>query len=128
MVIDYEKRESRKKYKAEYFQKNKEKIMAKRKLNPPSLDKIRQYSYKYNYGIDIGEVNALYIVLRGRCMICNVFMKDGDYKTMMVIDHDHSNGKIRGLLCRRCNSAIGLLDDRPEVMQNAIKYLQGGYI
>lgn len=41
------------------------------------------------------------------------------------VDHDHVTGKIRGLLCSKCNSAIGLLQDDPNVVDRAAIYLRG---
>jgi hypothetical protein len=40
------------------------------------------------------------------------------------VDHCHSTGKIRGVLCAQCNAAIGLMSDSIEILENAIKYLQ----
>jgi hypothetical protein len=42
----------------------------------------------------------------------------------MVIDHDHKNNKIRGLLCAICNQALGLFKDNIKNLQEAIKYLE----
>lgn len=42
---------------------------------------------------------------------------------MLAIDHDHKTGKIRGLLCTRCNTAIGLLNDNIDFLRRAIMYL-----
>lgn len=41
----------------------------------------------------------------------------------LAIDHDHETGQVRGLLCSRCNSGIGLLGDDPERAQAAVDYL-----
>jgi hypothetical protein len=40
-------------------------------------------------------------------------------------DHDHTTGKLRGLLCSRCNLAIGRLEERVEVFEQAAAYLRG---
>ncbi len=42
----------------------------------------------------------------------------------LVIDHCHSTGAIRGLLCSNCNTAIGLLSDNPEIIRKAADYLE----
>lgn len=52
------------------------------------------------------------------CMICA-----GKARQRLAIDHCHATGRIRGLLCHRCNTAIGLLRDSPELLANAIAYL-----
>lgn len=59
----------------------------------------------------------------GRCAIC------GSQGVKLCIDHCHKTGKIRGLLCNYCNTAIGSLFDDPEIMKKAIEYVtQGGFI
>lgn len=56
----------------------------------------------------------------GRCAIC-----DGPPigKTRLSVDHDHTSGQVRGLLCDNCNKALGCFQDNPEIIQNAIRYL-----
>jgi hypothetical protein len=41
-----------------------------------------------------------------------------------AIDHDHKTGKVRGLLCRPCNLALGLVNDDPAILEEMIKYLK----
>lgn len=41
----------------------------------------------------------------------------------LAVDHCHTTGKIRGLLCSKCNFAIGLVDDNTEILKNLIEYL-----
>lgn len=43
----------------------------------------------------------------------------------VVVDHDHATGKLRGALCSRCNVALGMVDDRTDVLQNLLDYLIG---
>jgi hypothetical protein len=52
-------------------------------------------------------------------------MKDprSKHTTRLTIDHDHMSGTIRGLLCRKCNSGIGLFEDDISRLTNAIEYL-----
>lgn len=53
------------------------------------------------------------------CGICGQVPAD-----RLCIDHDHETGKVRGLLCRTCNSGIGLLQDSPELLRRAIKWIE----
>ncbi len=56
-----------------------------------------------------------------RCAICNnVFGRGG---TRCCVDHDHADGKIRGLLCDRCNIGIGSMRDSPALLYMAARYL-----
>ena len=56
-----------------------------------------------------------------RCDICNTHQDD--LNCSLSIDHCHKTGEVRGLLCRKCNSAIGMLDDNPELLNRALNYL-----
>ena len=58
----------------------------------------------------------------GRCAICRK-KRPGRGKKVFDVDHDHLTGKIRGLLCSRCNTGIGLLLDDPLVCLSAFEYL-----
>lgn len=55
----------------------------------------------------------------GECWICS-------RKTKLFVDHDHKTGIIRGLLCQKCNSAIGFLRDDPALVDKAAAYLRRG--
>jgi hypothetical protein len=56
------------------------------------------------------------------CAIC----KKGDLTKGLSVDHCHESKKIRGLLCDKCNLAIGLLQDSPEICYSAGDYLKAG--
>jgi hypothetical protein len=55
----------------------------------------------------------------GKCAICQCKPS----KTLHL-DHNHSTGKVRALLCQLCNHAIGLLKEQPEVLKRAATYLE----
>lgn len=57
----------------------------------------------------------------GRCAICN--REPFGRWTTFYIDHDHTTGKVRGLLCQKCNAGIGLLMDSIPILFLAIRYL-----
>lgn len=54
----------------------------------------------------------------GICAICEEPFTDDD-----VIDHCHDTGKVRGLLCHRCNKGLGFFRDKTNILYRAIKYL-----
>lgn len=58
----------------------------------------------------------------GMCRICGAVPRPG---RALPVDHDHSTGKVRGLLCDRCNRLIGLAGDDPAVLTAAARYLAG---
>lgn len=47
------------------------------------------------------------------------------HKLKLVVDHCHSSGEVRGLLCHNCNRALGLFKDSRENLLNAVEYLEG---
>ena len=55
------------------------------------------------------------------CPICKKISIAGISK--IVLDHNHQNGKVRGYLCESCNTGIGRFDDKPEIIENAKKWL-----
>jgi hypothetical protein len=57
----------------------------------------------------------------GACAICKTPAADLDRR--ICVDHDHVTGGVRGLLCSNCNSAIGKLQDDPDVVAAALAYL-----
>jgi hypothetical protein len=68
--------------------------------------------------IDIIQYNEKYNIVNGCCEICkNKF-------DVLCVDHKHSDGSIRGLLCTSCNLALANFKDSEENMKNAIKYIQ----
>ncbi|MFC5359558.1 endonuclease VII domain-containing protein [Azospirillum himalayense] len=54
----------------------------------------------------------------GVCAICRL-VPEGN----LHVDHSHTTGCVRGLLCRKCNTAIGLLQDDPQILKEAAIYL-----
>lgn len=74
---------------------------------------------KYRYGISFEEFESLKLKQRNKCAIC----KKKEYEKELNIDHDHQTGKVRGLLCTKCNTGLGLLCDNPTIIMEALKYL-----
>lgn len=73
------------------------------------------YRLNRKYGLSFEEFQRLF--LDESCKICH---KTG---IPLKVDHCHKTGKIRGLLCQKCNSAIGMLDDSPGLCWGAAGYL-----
>lgn len=75
------------------------------------------------YGITPSDYQTLEQLQGGRCAICKS-LSGWNKSSKLVIDHCHRRGIVRGLLCGRCNIAIGLLQDSPEVIENARFYVE----
>jgi len=61
------------------------------------------------YGITFEDFKAMLKQQNFQCAICGIHQAELIYR--MAVDHDHGTGKVRGLLCRPCNHALGLLKD-----------------
>ena len=72
------------------------------------------------YGINIEEYNRLFKEQNGGCAICN---NPNVNDRRLCVDHSHITGKVRGLLCHRCNSALGLVAENVEILHSCINYL-----
>ncbi len=79
----------------------------------------KERSLKYLYNLDIKKYNDILILQNNSCKICNISFQ----KTKICVDHDHLTGKIRGLLCRKCNTGIGLFNDSIILLNKATIYL-----
>lgn len=88
-------------------------------------EKEKHYNLK-KYGLDQKGYDELLASQNGICAVC---LKPESKKhqngkvTNLSIDHSHETGKVRGLLCSKCNFAIGHLDDNPYLCERAMKYL-----
>ena len=80
----------------------------------------RDYLLQRKYKISLKEYNRVFKNQEGKCLICSEPPKPG---SLLVVDHDHKTGIVRGLLCYRCNTAIGLLGDDSELVIKAAQYL-----
>lgn len=76
---------------------------------------------KYKYGITVEQRDELLAEQGGVCAIC----KTGTPPTKLgwVVDHCHSTGKVRGILCSPCNTLLGAARDNTQTLTNAIQYL-----
>jgi len=95
----------------------KAKIYWKERYNQPEYKELRRkWSLSCRYGITLEEYDHLAKEQAFKCAIC---LKDRP----LFVDHAHETGKVRQLLCRDCNSAIGLLCEDKEILARAIAYL-----
>ncbi len=70
------------------------------------------------YGLSPQDYSRMLREQEGSCWICS------DPKKKLVIDHDHANSKVRGLLCSNCNTALGMFKDSSRRLQTAVEYLK----
>ena len=87
-----------------------------------------KYLKKYHYGMSWEEYLEKVRAAGNACEICKQEFLPIDYKSgkrgnAACIDHDHNTGKIRGVICNRCNRALGLLKDSRSILIAAAEYL-----
>lgn len=73
------------------------------------------------YQLTVAGYRRLLEDQRHRCAICSYRPQRS---AELVIDHNHKTGMVRGLLCAKCNTALGLFRDSPDVLDAAIEYLE----
>ena len=78
-----------------------------------------RHKYRFSkYGLTKEDYVFMMEKQNNRCAIC------GEEPERPIIDHCHQTGKIRGVLCNRCNSILGFAEDRISVLEKAIQYLK----
>lgn len=81
----------------------------------------RKSCLKRNYEITIEEYNQLWKLQNGLCSICN--LPEKNKINCLVVDHNHTTGKIRGLLCNKCNTGLGMFEENYINIVNASNYI-----
>ena len=101
-------------------------------LSPKSSDGLqwhckschRGHMYQRKYGISLAEYNLMFEWQDGNCLICGVYYEDAR-EGLLIVDHDHTNSRVRGLLCKDCNVMLGMASDIPEILLLGAEYLKG---
>lgn len=116
---------SRKGKKTRYFDRTCKKCRLKYNRayrSPVSAEKRREYHLRDTYGIPAEMYDVLLAIQGGGCAICGASPEiDG---CRLAIDHDHDTGKIRALLCRKCNTGLGNFREDPDLLRRAVAYLE----
>lgn len=90
------------------------------------LQKMSVYGLK-KFGLSWSEYCKLLAKQKGGCAICKSKIpgsRKGKTFKRFVVDHDHQTGTVRGLLCSKCNTSIGMLNDDINLLQAACRYLK----
>lgn len=81
----------------------------------------REYKMNWYYKLPPREFDRLVIEQCGRCAICN--QADDNAEMSLVIDHNHATKKFRGIICKKCNIAIGMVNEDPAILDAIKEYL-----
>lgn len=110
----------RREYRQAWREKNRDITNEKaRATHEQSKEKERASHLRRKFGLSIDDYRELLFLNNGRCHICN---KKQSGKNLPV-DHCHTTGRVRGLLCTPCNTALGLLGDDHKRLMKAAVYL-----
>lgn len=90
-------------------------------LGKKTYPRRRSFILQRLYGIDLLRYKEMLISQNYVCLICGRPNRNG---TSLSVDHDHKTGKVRGLLCFKCNAGLGSFCDDKDMLLSAIKYLE----
>ena len=107
-----ENKEKVRKYKSDYYYANREKC----------IEKDRKNKLKKKYNVTVEWYDTQLKAQNGKCLICESTEGGGRSSTLHV-DHDHKTEAVRGLLCRSCNTGIGLFKENTALLKKAIEYV-----
>lgn len=107
-------------YAREWRSRNKDRYREyERQRHANNPDRVWAVNIRLHYGVSVDDYQRMYDDQRGCCAICFApFAGKG------CIDHDHDTGRVRGLLCKPCNLAVGQMMDSPERLRSAADYLE----
>lgn len=108
MTFDWKKDYARERNR-QYRLENPDKISAQNKRG----------KMKMRYGMAVDDWEKLFTSQGNQCAVC----KTNDEKKWCT-DHNHITGAVRGILCHKCNTAIGLMNDNPEMLRAAALYVE----
>lgn len=97
--------------------------MAAKKTSKHHKRKLKRWNnIRTRYGITKEQYYALFKAQSKRCAICKT---TNPGKGGWTVDHDHTTGAVRGILCATCNLMLGLGEDSPKIFKRALEYLNG---
>lgn len=109
-------------YNKKYWAENRTKYLLGMREAAKSNPKRINYELIRNYGITLEQYEDMHKAQNGKCAICNQ-TETHSKKKRLCVDHDHSTGRVRGLLCNKHNRILGVLGDSVEELKLAITYL-----
>lgn len=83
---------------------------------------VRNYQLKKDFGITLAEYNEMFKIQEGKCSICKIHQSN--CKKELAVDHNHITGKVRKLLCSRCNVGLGIFKEDTILLNNVIRYIE----
>jgi hypothetical protein len=84
------------------------------------LQQLREIHLRNKFSLTVEEYERIFEAQGGVCALCESPPTPG---ISLHVDHDHGTGEIRGLLCVRCNNALGLFREDPDLLKRAARYV-----
>jgi hypothetical protein len=139
MTPEEVKKQKRQQYAKTYYENNRE-ICKERTKNHPSCKlarekyrnkpetkaRIRNRKLLIEYGMTNDDYEQMLVNQQFCCAGCGTHQNDLTKK--LNVDHNHTTGNVRGLLCGNCNRALGLLKDNMETLLRLHQYLEKSYV
>ena len=100
-------------------------LAAKDKWN--RSDKYYDGYYKKRFGISFAEVNSMLAIQNGRCAnlgcSCEIAIHPNGEQKKAIVDHCHATGRVRSMMCQRCNTTLGHVENTQTVVLGLFDYL-----
>ena len=120
----------RKEYHRQWNEKNKDRIKQQKKEYYQQTKKERtDTDIKYKYGISLEQYNTMRKDQNYSCVCCGITeieleeLYPNSQHKKLFIDHCHESKKVRALLCGRCNTFIGYIEKRADLLDIVLKYI-----
>lgn len=131
-ISDFSYRDAKHRYRRSWCKEcsaiRRQKQRIKRKKINPEKEKLkyRKFHLKTNFNLTLDDYDKLFQQQNGICAVCKnpEIAKNQFGNKRLAVDHNHLTGKIRGLLCSKCNGGLGNFDDNIDLLLNAIEYLR----
>ncbi|MCK5607318.1 hypothetical protein KAR91_35875 [Candidatus Pacearchaeota archaeon] len=79
-----------------------------------------RHNLKHEYGMTVEQYNQMFADQNGVCFLCG----KPELDRRLSVDHNHETGKIRSLLCRRCNMCVGIFENDIDLVKQILKYIK----
>ena len=81
---------------------------------------VQKAALKYLYGLTLEQYDQMFEDQGGVCKTCSKVNVEGE---KLCVDHDHKTGKVRGLLCYKCNFLLGRIENNLDIVGRMLDYL-----
>jgi hypothetical protein len=106
--------------KHEYYEKNKEHIL---ELRRKQRSRTKNNHLIKRYGITLETYEKMVSLQNSKCYICETYVENTK-NNYLHVDHNHTTGEVRKLLCMSCNASLGLIKESTDTLQKMIVYLE----